>query len=940
VQAANHVLTQEQDEQQQQVFATIVRCWLAQIPVRITHRKLHGQPRNYVVHPWQIEPAVWGDGNYLLGYSEYHGKLATFKLARIEKATESVGLFKPAPENFNIHDLLNFAWGIWHADEEPVTVKLRFNKWAVPRLKESIWHPQARLFPPDEDGNCIWEVQVAEWREMEWWVKGWGSDVMVLAPDELKLALTNEARRLARQYQVVELPSPQPKTAIAHTKNADGQRHSLIKHLQQVARLAAEFATPFGAGDLAYRLGLWHDVGKFNPAFQQYLLDAESEPRRKRRGPDHKAAGARIATEQKLAFLNLLIQGHHGGLQTIPEYNQWYADKKADTDAAIAVARQALPELFEDISLQLPDYAMKNPHAGEFFLRFLFSVLVDADFLDTEEHFNPKRLATRKTAVSIETLWQRFARNQQQLDVKANESQVNRVRRELYTTALAAAMHPPGLFRLSVPTGGGKTRLGLAFALRHALEHGLRRVIVAVPFITITEQTASVYRQILESPADGDPVVLEHHSGAVEEDTRSDAHEPSNDWNRLAAENWDAPVVVTTTVQLFESLFANGTGRCRKLHRLAQSVIILDEAQSLPVSLLAPILDALRELCAHYGSTVILSTATQPAFEVISAFQGLKATEIIPQPERYFRQLSRVTYSWRLDPKPTWREVATWMRGEHQVLTILNTKKDALALLDALDDPKALHLSTLLCGAHRRRVVAEVKRRLAAGEPCRLVTTQVVEAGVDLDFPVVMRAFGPLDSIIQAAGRANREGLLPEKGRVIVFDPAEGGLPRGNYSLAKATTQTFLHEGPPDMDDPASIARYFKLFYPLTNPDQPGIQALRKKLDYPAVARSFRMIDDHTMSVVVPYGEHRDEIADLVRRLESNPPNRRSILRQLQPYLVSLYRHQAQQYLSQGFITPILTDEEGTILVGQWPEHHYDDVRGLTTEVSPDQLVF
>jgi CRISPR-associated endonuclease/helicase Cas3 len=372
---------------------------------------------------------------------------------------------------------------------------------------------------------------------------------------------------------------------------------------------------------------------------------------------------------------------------------------------------------------------------------------------------------------------------------------------------------------------------------------------------------------------------------------------------------------------------------------LAGSVILLDEAQALPMGMLDPILSALRELCTHYGSTVVLSTATQPAFELIEPFRALPATEIVPKPERYFNALSRVTYEWRVDTQQTWAEVAEWMREEQQVLTIVNTKKDALALLDALNDPKALHLSTLLCGAHRRTVIREIKTRLQMGVPCRVVSTQVVEAGVDIDFPVVMRAFGPLDSIIQAAGRANREGRLPAKGRVIIFDPAEGGSPLGSYHLAKESTRTFLHGGAPDMDDPASINQYFALYYPLDNPDKEGIQTLRKALNYPEVNQRFKLIDDDTVSVVVPYTPNRTEIDQLVEKLHNQWGNRRTILRQLQPYLVSLRSRQAKEYRQKGFIVDILIDENGRLLVGEWTGS-YDAMLGLSaTDMDADQLI-
>jgi CRISPR-associated endonuclease/helicase Cas3 len=477
----------------------------------------------------------------------------------------------------------------------------------------------------------------------------------------------------------------------------------------------------------------------------------------------------------------------------------------------------------------------------------------------------------------------------------------------------------------------------MGFALRHGVEHGHRRVVVAVPFITITQQTAGVYRGIFDCADNETSAVLEHHSGTSEPREEVDEYDPQAIWVRLAAENWDAPIIVTTTVQLFESLFANSTSRCRKLHRLAKSIIILDEAQSLPSHLLDPILDALRELCTNYGSSVVLSTATQPAFDAIPAFEELDAREIVPAPERHFQALKRVDYEWRVDEPLCWEEAASLMRQEPQALAILNTKKDALALLDALHDPHALHLSTLLCGAHRARVIDELTRRLAAGEPCRLVATQVVEAGVDLDFPLVLRALGPLDSVVQAAGRANREGKL-DAGRMVVLELAEGGLPRGAYRRATQTTRTLLNAGPLDMDDPAAIRDYFKRLYQLEDTDREQIQKKRRELDYPEVARCFHMIDDDTVNVVITeFGAEweRQRVRSLLAKLRGGAPPTRRVLRQLQPYTVSLRRQQALEHQRRGF----LSGREVAPGLWEWLGK-YDQVRGLCAgDVDADQLV-
>ncbi|HEU5423212.1 MAG TPA: CRISPR-associated endonuclease Cas3'', partial [Nitrolancea sp.] len=506
--------------------------------------------------------------------------------------------------------------------------------------------------------------------------------------------------------------TPDPGQAIAHTKNALGRQQPLTEHLEAVSRLAGDFASQFGAEELATWLGRWHDIGKFNPAFQQYLRAAEADPTHRRHGPDHKAAGAQLAAEAA-GPAALVVQGHHGGLTTPAGFVAWLKERAADPAVAdaIALAREAYPALARrDELIEPPHAAGIEPPDLELFIRMLLSAVVDADRLDTERHFAPERAASRGLVLEMDELWTRFARNQESFDRERRpngprEEEILRIRRAIYDDCLAAADEAPGLFRLTVPTGGGKTRSALAFALRHARRHGLRRVVVAVPFITITEQTADIYRTILESPEDQEPVVLEHHSGVDAGDDEAGDAGSEEVWRRLTAENWDASVVVTTTVQLFESLFANHTSPARKLHRLARSVIILDEAQALPPPLLTPALDVLRQLCERYGCTVVLSTATQPAFEAIGAFATLPAREIVPEPERYFEPLRRVDYTILRAEPLDWPAAADLLRPEPQALAVLNTKAAAIALLDALDDREALHLSTLLCGGHRRQVL-------------------------------------------------------------------------------------------------------------------------------------------------------------------------------------------------------------------------------------------
>ena len=717
--------------------------------------------------------------------------------------------------------------------------------------------------------------------------------------------------------------------AYAHTPPPDDKDrwHPLVDHLTSVAKKAREFAEPFDGGDLAYWLGLWHDLGKFNPEFQKYLRRCVADPNAKGHGPDHKDAGATLAA-QYLGQLAMPIHGHHGGLKSLTDLKNLVRGQHTDSVIAQVLerARQELPGLAPSRPPEIPKFAEKDEVSAELFTRLLFSALVDADYLDTEAHFNQGQGSQRGSDITMKELWERFKRDQLKFST-VPDTDVNKVRREIYQACLTAAERPPGMFKLTVPTGGGKTRSGIAFALRHAMLYGQKQIIVAVPFISITEQTAQEYRSIFETTNQTAPVVLEHHSMAEYSDSTGNDFHPKEVWARLSTENWDAPIVVTTTVQLFESLFSNSPSKCRKLHHLANSIIILDEAQALPTHLLSPILDVLKQLSDNYGSTVVLSTATQPAFESIPTFAEAQASEIIPNPAKYFNELRRVAYRWNISSSLSYHDVADIIREQRQCLAVLNTKKDAIALLDALDDSNAYHLSTLLCGAHRRKVIEEIKDLLHNAQPCRLISTQVIEAGVDLDFPMVLRAIGPLDSIIQAAGRCNREGK-PKQGEVIVFQPEEGGLPPGYYRTATQTAVAMIGQGDIDLDDPATMRSYFQRLFQVLGPDRENIQQQRKALNYPEVSRRFHMIGDDTESVVITsYGvsEERESVRRTLERLRIGDPRARQLKRSIQPYIVNVRTKEARRYYQQGLITTIMPS------IGEW-HGRYDPIRGLTAD--------
>lgn len=715
----------------------------------------------------------------------------------------------------------------------------------------------------------------------------------------------------------------------AHTKpgRPTCEWEPLADHLTKVAGTPASagasgFASVFDAAGMGHVVGLWHDIGKCAPEFQTYLKDSDAG-RAGRGGVDHSTAGAvhamraagdcDIMASRALAFV---IAGHHAGLADQgPAASEGtllcrLAGKKPETLSALAAAPRELVDIpFPAVPSWLAAAATSpdRPLGYAMFVRMLFSCLVDADRIASEA-FDSSDKAAQRAAPDISMTQLREA-----LDIclaaladpsRTRDTPVNRVRAQLQRACHTKAVRTPGLFSLTAPTGSGKTLSSMAFALRHAEVHGLRRIVYALPFTSVTEQNAKVFRDAFASLGEGlsSRVLLEHHSAFKPREKADYGDENENDikpeerWRRLAAENWDAPVVVTTNVQLLESLFSNNPSDCRKVHRLAKSVIILDEAQSLPVHLLRPTLAALQELSTAYGTTIVLCSATMPAVVERQGFPiGLKGvTEIVDRPVEMATALRRadIKVIGALDDE----SLAQRMIDTPRVLTIVNTRKHAARLFESIRTQAegCFHLSALMCPDHRSMRVEEIKATLKTpSKPCRVVSTQVVEAGIDIDFPVVYRAMAGLDSIIQSAGRCNREGKLA-RGEVFVFETDEAPPP-GLRSGIDATREVLTEDTDPL--DLATIEAWFRLVYWQRKGEWDGrigtdgrSPEITKKLGpaelkFRTVSELYNIIDEWSVSIVVPYSEEGTELCQEL--LRTHKPER-SLFRKAQRFSVSI----------------------------------------------------
>jgi CRISPR-associated endonuclease/helicase Cas3 len=703
--------------------------------------------------------------------------------------------------------------------------------------------------------------------------------------------------------------------------------------------LAAGFSRPFGASDWGYLAGLWHDLGKYSAEFQARIAresgyDPEAHIEGSTGKVNHSSAGALYAVEKlgdRGRLLAYLIAGHHAGLP------DWHGD---DNAAAALVNRLSehkhldkVPQAGVPADILAPHVAPSSKCPGgkdgmALWMRILFSCLVDADFLDTEAFMDAHASTQRGSYPKPTELLACFNRYMLKFE-SADPTAVNRIRAQVLSECRSRASDPPGIFSLTVPTGGGKTLSSLAFALKHAVRHDKPRVIYAIPYTSIIEQTADSFRDIF-----GDNVI-EHHSNLDPDQETAKS--------RLAAENWDAPLIVTTNVQFFESLFAARTSRCRKLHNIVNSVVVLDETQLLPPEFLQPILDVVNLLSRFYGGTFVLSTATQPAFNSRQglgwSFRGLEnVREIMADPDCLYRDLKRVTVALPDDmqTRRSWAEVAQELKSHVTVLAVVNTRSDCRELHRLMPDG-TLHLSAAMCGEHRARVIGEIKSRLKNGVPTRVVSTQLVEAGVDLDFPVVYRALSGLDSIAQAAGRCNREGKLAQ-GRVVVFVPPKSSPP-GSLRRAEQTTISLLGDMDADPMARGIFPRYFEQFYwraPTLDAQQINdllcADARELKIQFRTAASRFQLIDDKaSQSLLVWYGESRP----LIEKLAKDGPER-WLMRRLQRYCVNLSRKAVEKLIATGEVREVYPG-----IFAQAVDTLYDGEIGVVLEgdLPPEQLV-
>lgn len=705
----------------------------------------------------------------------------------------------------------------------------------------------------------------------------------------------------------------------ATEQHPEGQ--SIEAHLEGTGAMAERFAAEFGAAANGKLCGLAHDIGKYSDEFQLRLRGGKKV--------DHATAGAIECFKIKAAFEAVCVIGHHSGLPNVGHKDADTTESQTFFGRKLRAEQGGIPDYRKNWNghIALPqDYFSPSGSgfANAFYIRMLYSCLVDADYIDTETFMNGD--AGRGNYEPLSALCNKLTAYISKWNNPTREIDI--LRQKILNSCIEKASAPRGIFSLTVPTGGGKTVASMAFALRHAVANSMRRIIYVIPYTSIIEQNAEVFRGIL-----GRENVVEHHS-QVSHELSEDADELEYR-SALATENWDAPVIVTTAVQFFESLYANRSSKCRKLHNIANSVIIFDEAQMIPSNNLRPCVAAIAELVRAYNATAVLCTATQPAIDEMLLKYSKKESvvELCPDVDDMFEKFRRT--SFEKEGRLTTDELVSRLESQQQVLCIVNTRKFAQEVYEALPSEGRFHLSTLMCPIHRKQKLDEIRERLKSGKTCRVVSTSLIEAGVDVDFPRVFREMAGLDSILQAAGRCNREGKRSAESSIVTVFESENKVNKliaVNRDAAEETVRDWTQP-----NTTSTIERYFKAYRDfLRNDDKSGVMTASEKgisgcgLPFEWIAKEFKLIDQNTFTVYIPIGEGKE----LVSRLREGERSR-GLYRRAGMYSVSVYQNQFDSLINAGAAEPF--GEDAAFLTDC---SLYSDEKGLSTDVDGGNALF
>lgn len=686
------------------------------------------------------------------------------------------------------------------------------------------------------------------------------------------------------------------KEYFAHSENSRKEKHSLSKHLHQAAKFAESFACQENFKPIFKVAGLLHDLGKYQPEFQNYLANGG------RRGSvPHASWGAGYARLLKVLEASIAIDGHHKGL---PDNATWKSDTEPFKRGEMSEFEKIKQAFINDAEINEPDITRldssifakeEQKSQREIFIRYLFSALTDSDWLSTEEHFDQDKFNMRiGDALSTDTM---ISKLEEEFSKKSKDGEINHLRNDARNQALQKAALPCGFYSLALPTGMGKTLTSMAWALRHAKKNELKRIIIVLPYINIIDQTAQILKSIF-----GEDLVLEHHSGYNEDDHNGrdviEGCSPIEERKRLACENWDYPIIVTTTVQFFESLFSNRPSQCRKVHNVAESVVIFDEIQAIPKEVILPTLQMLKDVHIVMKTSFLFCTATQPAFEKRQGFDGIsEVCPLIDDPSTLYDKTKRVEYALLNDLKPVNYSdlLKAVIEADNSALVIFNTKKAVLEFYNCTRElenwEKKYHLSTAMCPSHRKGVIKNVREDLEAKKKILVVSTQLIEAGVDFDFPVVFRAMAPLEAVIQSAGRCNREGSLGALGgKVFLFKLQDGGVPNKTYAACAGHAEELIKQDINQLHGYTMFNEYYAHVVRLyIDPDKYNINEARRQFNFETVNDAYHIIENATEGLFIY--NYSDESRQLLHSLEYKEFLSRDDYRKMQTYTVQVYRH-------------------------------------------------